>query len=195
MKQTKLKGVICSVVAVIGLIAGSAVPLTSTQPVGQVTIDSIEQGTLTISPVGLAMIGDAEGCRQAPYSCPAGLITNGIGNTHGVPDAAISLEQVAKDFTTNIIEAERCLLRDIPPDNPLTQGQHDAFTSFVFNLGCQRYRHNRNGSETSIYKLIKQGDYHQACHQLPRWVYSGGERLTGLVTRRANEYALCVGSG
>ncbi|MCE2597217.1 lysozyme [Motilimonas cestriensis] len=167
------KRIVCSVAAAIALIVNSSIG-----------------NDVRVSEKGLAIIGNTEGCRLNPYVCPAGLITNGIGNTQFNPSATVTIEQVARDWAKNIEIAETCLLNTAPSE--LSQGQHDAFTSFIFNSGCHRFRYNRNKTETTIYKLIAAGRYSQACEQLPRWVYGGGKKLKGLVIRRAKERDLCL---
>lgn len=186
------KKIICSVLGAIALITGG-VAVEYHQPVGQVTIDQAELGELRVSPAALELIGNAEGCRQDPYRCPAGLATNGIGNTHDVPNAAVSLEQVAKDWVRNIQSAQQCVTdAERLSGKVMTQGQFDAFTSFVFNTGCTKFRRNANGTLTQIYQHIMQGEYTKACGQLKRWVYSGGKKYNGLITRRGLEYARCI---
>ena len=59
---------------------------------------------------GLELIGNAEGCRRDPYKCPADVLTDGIGNTHGVkPGARKTDQQIAADWQKNILAAERCV--------------------------------------------------------------------------------------
>ncbi len=191
MKLTKK--IICSVAAVIGLVTGGVTVSNVTEPVGAVVIDQQAVGDLRVSPIALEIIGNAEGCRRTPYQCPAGLITNGIGNTHGVPDKSVSLETIAKDWVRNIQDSERCVTKaEAQSGKAMTQGQFDAFTSFAFNVGCTRFKNNANGSSTQIHRLIGQGEYARACEELKRWVYGGGKKLTGLVTRRGLEYGRCI---
>ena len=193
MKATK--AIVCSVMAVIGLVTGGVTLYGDelTQPVGTVVIDHVALGLLRTSPKGLALIGNAEGCRRDPYRCPAGLMTNGIGNTTQVTKTALSLEQVAKDWTRNIQEAERCVIAaERQSGRTLSQGQFDALTSFVFNLGCTTFRKNKDGTETRIYHAVKTGHFPQACEQIPDWVKANGDVLSGLVTRRSNEYQRCM---
>jgi lysozyme len=73
----------------------------------------------------------------------------------------------------------------------MSQGQIDAFTSFIFNTGCTRFRKNPDGSETRIFKHIRQGNYKNACNELRFWVYGAGKKLPGLVKRRQKEMELC----
>lgn len=188
-----LKRILCSVAAVAALITGGVTSVSPdyTAPVGPVVIDGAPAGVLHVSPLALDIIGNAEGCRRDPYRCPSGLWTNGIGNTHGVPDAAVSDAQIARDWVQNIQDAEQCLF-NWQADTPLTQGQTDAFTSFIFNTGCTRFRHNPDGTETRIGHYVKTGRYALACDELPRWVYGGGMKLPGLVSRRDVERTRCL---
>lgn len=63
----------------------------------------------------------------------------------------------------------------------LTQGQYDALVSFVFNLGeTQFYR-------STLLRKINAGDCYGAAREFDKWVYAGGKKLRGLVTRRARE--------
>lgn len=63
----------------------------------------------------------------------------------------------------------------------LSQGQFDALTSFVFNLGPAKV-----ASSTLIQKL-NAGDYAGAAAEFTRWVYANGQIVAGLVTRRIAE--------
>lgn len=208
----------CSVAAIIALVTGGAyqadppmeepavfyetnlafindskgiVSFTSAKPIGLVEINGQAVGELKVSPRALEVIGNAEGCRLEPYQCPAGLLTDGIGNTHGVIGSAKTHEQIAIDWVKNIQSSEKCLIAS-KGDVLMSQGHIDAFTSFIFNTGCTRFRHNPDGSETRIYKHIHQGSYKRACNELRFWVFSNGQRLGGLVTRRHKEMAICL---
>ncbi|WP_419237925.1 lysozyme [Photobacterium leiognathi subsp. mandapamensis] len=188
--MNKIKKVLCSVVAVIGVITGG-VAVDQYVSVGNVVIDGQHLGVVKTSSAGLALIGNAEGCRLDPYKCPAGLTTNGMGNTHDVPNKVIDEKQAAIDWVKNIQDAEQCLDSVVPKGKALTQGQQDAFTSFIFNTGCTRFKTNRNGSQTQIARLIEHGEFSLACDQLNRWVYGGGKKLNGLVIRRGDETERC----
>jgi len=65
--------------------------------------------------------------------------------------------------------------------SPLTQGQFDALASFTFNLGTRRL------AESTLLILVNRGSYRAAAAQLGRWVNAGGQKLKGLVDRRAAE--------
>ncbi|SHO57892.1 lysozyme [Vibrio quintilis] len=189
--KIRLNKSVCSVAAVIAIVTGGA-SIHSTESVGKVQIEAFS-GELRISPAGLAIIGNAEGCRTHPYHCPAGLLTNGIGNTHDVPKTDVSLERIATDWVKNIHAAELCISSaESVSGVRMTPGQFDAFTSFAFNTGCPRFMRNHNGSATGIYSNIMAGNYPAACNELKRWVYAGGKKLPGLIDRRGREYARCT---
>lgn len=197
--NTKNK-VICSVLAIIGIVTGGssvysdAYQTSSLEPdavaIGTVEVGDLIIGELIVSPNALKVIGDAEGCRRSPYVCPAGLDTDGIGNTHNVSGEPKTDEQIAIDWTRNVIDAQNCLASSADV-SLMSQGQIDAFTSFIFNTGCTRFKHNRDGSETRIYHKIKQQWFTGACNELKFWVYGGGNKLPGLVNRRQKETELC----
>ncbi|PSU76978.1 lysozyme [Photobacterium phosphoreum] len=184
-----IKKVVCAVSVIVALITGGVVHQ-GDKAVGNVVIDGQSLGSLSVSQEGLLLIANAEGCRQDPYRCPADLLTNGIGNTVKVTGKIITQQQVAKDFVRNVQAAEQCI-NQLAPTTP-NQGQYDAFVSFVFNTGCTRFQRNRDGTSTTIGKLVKQGNYAAACRELPRWVYGGGKKLRGLITRRGHEYDRCM---
>ena len=183
----------CSIAGLIALITGGTYleADNSNKSIGDVYIDGEYVTTLRITPKGLALIGNAEGCKLDPYRCPAGLKTNGVGNTHNVPDKRITEAQAAKDWVLNIKQAELCLAAS-KGSTDLSNAQWDGLTSFVFNTGCSRFRFNKNGSKTLIYKLTNQGEYAKACGQLERWIYANGEPLKGLKVRRGKEYDRCT---
>ena len=68
----------------------------------------------------------------------------------------------------------------------LPPGVFDAFGSFVFNMGCAKFR------SYPVYTLLLKQEYSAACARLPLYVYGGGVKLPGLVDRRGKEKALCL---
>lgn len=148
----------------------------------------VSNGTVRTSEKGLELIGNAESCRRDPYVCPAGVLTDGIGNTHGVKQGARkSDEQIAADWEKNILQAESCVNK-YGNGNKLSQGQFDAVTSITFNAGCPQMQ------KSTMYRMLREGKFTEACYQFPRWTYGGGKQLPGLVIRREKEKALCLGS-
>nr|WP_276554179.1 lysozyme [Cupriavidus gilardii] len=70
---------------------------------------------------------------------------------------------------------------------PLTDGQRTAFVSFTYNVGRGAF------CGSTLVRKLNAGDYVGACNELPRWVYAKGVKLPGLVNRREQERALCLG--
>ncbi|MCF2953910.1 lysozyme [Yersinia pestis subsp. pestis] len=148
----------------------------------------ISAGNVRTSERGLELIGNAESCRRDPYACPAGVLTDGTGNTHGVKAGVIKTDtQIAEDWEKNILDAERCVIR-YANGNKLPPSAFDAATSISFNAGCSLMQ------KSTMFKYFRAGNVTAACEQFPRWIYGGGKKLPGLVTRREKEKALCLES-
>ncbi|HBD5085381.1 TPA: lysozyme [Escherichia coli] len=154
-------------------------------------------GNVRTNQAGLELIGNAEGCRRDPYMCPAGVWTDGIGNTHGVtPGVRKTDQQIAADWEKNILIAERCINQHFRgkdmPDNAFS-----AMTSAAFNMGCnslRTYYSKARGMrvETSIHKWAQKGEWVNMCNHLPDFVNSNGVPLRGLKIRREKERQLCL---
>jgi lysozyme len=130
-----------------------------------------------------ALVRQFEGCRLQAYLCPAGVPTIGVGHTRGVKlGARCSQEQADLWLTQDLDDAGAAVASLVKV--PLTQGQFDALTSFVFNLGMRRL------AESTLLILLNKSDYHGAAAQFARWVRSDGQVLDGLVRRRAAEAKL-----
>lgn len=145
---------------------------------------------------GLEIIGNAEACRREPYVCPAGVLTDGVGNTHGVrPGTSKTYEQIAQDWAKNIKEAERCINENFRGQE-MNQNQFSAMVSPAFNMGCRGLMTYVNTKKkrvpTTIWREAAAGNFDAMCRRLPDFVRSGGKVLPGLVTRRAKEMALCL---
>lgn len=134
---------------------------------------------------GLKLIADYEGCRLQPYQCSAGVWTDGIGNTRGVvPGKSITERQAAGNFITNVLHVEAALARCVAVSMP--QQVYDALVSLAFNVGTG------NACGSTMVALLKQGQWREACGQLPRWVYVKGVFNQGLDNRRQREMAWCL---
>ena len=161
-------GAVCSVGAIIALVLG--------------------MGNVRTNERGLELIGNAESCRRDPYVCPAGVLTDGIGNTHGVkPGVRKTDEQIAADWEKNILEAESCVNRYANGKN-LSDNTFSAVTSITFNVGCPTMK------QSTMFALFREqkSAWPSACNQFPRWVYAGKTILPGLVKRREAEKQLCL---
>lgn len=136
---------------------------------------------------GLDLIKSFEGLRLSAYRCPADIPTIGYGTTAGVKMGdTITKERAEELLREDVARFESQVLRLVKV--PLTQGQHDALVSFVYNLGAG------NLSNSTLLRLLNAGDYAGAAAQFDRWNKAGGKVLAGLVRRRAAERALFEGA-
>jgi lysozyme len=127
-----------------------------------------------------------EGCRLAPYKCPAGYWTIGWGHLLSInPNADLSghpsISQADADglLEEDLRKAAGAVMAQTKV--PLTDGQLAALTDFVFNLGPANFK-------TSTLRLVvNEGRHEEVPGQLRRWVYGRGVKLPGLVRRREAE--------
>lgn len=159
-------GIVCSVTAIIAIV--------------------LSNGQVRTNKAGLELIGNAESCRRDPYVCPAGVLTNGIGNTHGVKAGVlVSDKEIADTWQKNILEAESCVNR-YASGSRLSDNAFSAAVSVTFRAGCGNMRNS------TMFTMFRSGQGVQACNQFTRWVWGGGKILPGLVTRADKEKALCL---
>jgi lysozyme len=132
------------------------------------------------------------------YNCPANDATS-YGNLvhHGLVCGAApeAPAPIAGDITKG--QGSAVLLQDLayaehavehPVTVPLTQVQYDALVSFTYNEGAGWLQ------TSTMLKVLNGRSYAAVPARLEEWVYGGGEKLPGLVTRRAAECKLFPGA-
>jgi lysozyme len=126
----------------------------------------------------------SESCSLTAYQDPAGTWTIGYGHTG---------PEVVEGLVWTMAQAQATLVDDVSVAAtavnsmvhvPLTQGEFDALTDFVFNVGASDFYHS------TLLEMLNNSDYTGASEQFPRWDESKGVVLEGLVTRRLAEQAL-----
>ena len=164
---------VCSVTVVVGLVIAT------------------HGNEIRTSEKGLLLIGNAEGCMQKPYQCPADVLTVGIGTTDAVErinrNKIYTLQEVAELYTKGIKQAEKCV-NTYANGQAMPQGAFDALVSITFNAGCG------NLKNSTLFKMARKGYSKAMCGQFERWIYANGVPLKGLIERRQKEKALCLGS-
>lgn len=164
---------VCAVTAVVGLVIAT------------------HGNEIRTSEKGLLLIGNAEGCMQKPYQCPADVLTVGIGTTDAVErinrNKIYTLQEVAELYTKGIKQAEKCV-NTYANGQAMPQGAFDALVSITFNAGCG------NLKNSTLFKMARKGYSKAMCGQFERWIYANGVPLKGLTERRQKEKALCLGS-
>jgi lysozyme len=132
-----------------------------------------------------SLVKEFEGCELKAYKDQVGVWTNGYGNTHGVTAATkpITQAQADADLDHNLGACDDDVNRICNGLN-ITQHQHDALVSFVFNLGGQSLA----GSTLMTY--LRSGNVQAAANEFGRWNKAGGVPNKGLTRRRAAEREL-----
>ena len=134
-----------------------------------------------------AFVAQHEGLRLWAYRDPVGVLTACYGHTGPdvQPGQTYTREQcralLEQDLARHA-QALACIRR------PLTDGQKAAFVSFAYNVGPQAF------CGSTLARKANAGDMAGACAELDKWVYAKGQRLPGLVKRRAAERAMCEGA-
>lgn len=137
---------------------------------------------MNYSKSGLALTEQFEGLRLTAYQDQTGRWTIGYGHTAGVQ---------AGDTCTQA-QAEAWLVEDVSwavqtvnlyVKIALTQGEFDALTDWVFNLGSGSFEHSE------LLQLVNQRNFETAAADFEKWDMAGGQVVAGLLRRRQAEEA------
>lgn len=153
---------------------------------------------MDISEKGIDFIKEVEGFKNRVYKDSAGLPTIGVGHLLTQDELTsgkilISYQSVRyKDGLTDD-QVEQLLRQDlqrfVKAVNDavrvrLTQNEFDALVSFAFNVGVGAFK------SSTLLKRVNAVRKDKVPYELSRWVYSGGERIPGLINRRNKEAEL-----
>ena len=133
-----------------------------------------------------------EGFSATPYPDPGtggAPWTIGYGSTHddhGQPitqNHPLITEETARQW---MVEDMKLALSDIQEHVtvPLTAEETAACEDFIYNIGAENF------NNSTLVRLLNQGQYEAAAQEFPKWDLSNGRILAGLVRRRAAEEAL-----
>lgn len=124
----------------------------------------------------------SEGLVLNPTPDPIGIVSVCYGETHADMTRTYTPAECREMLQASLEKHGADLLACVPPDLPKTVLA--ASLSFAYNVGGSRFCASTYASRLRVYDR-------RACAELDRWVYAGGQKLPGLVTRRKNERALC----
>jgi len=135
--------------------------------------------------IAVSMIKPLEGLELVPYRDVAGVLTVCYGHTG---------KDIIEGKTYTVAECEALLDRDlgevkrqidplIEPDLP--ESTKAALYSFTYNVGIGAF------SRSTLLDKLNSGDVSGACKELHRWIYAGGKKWNGLITRRQVEDEIC----
>ncbi|EJF91332.1 lysozyme [Bartonella melophagi] len=142
----------------------------------------------TISKEGLALIKKWEGLRLQAYQDAIGVWTIGYGHTTKAGEPVV---QDGMKITK--AKAEAILRKDLAQfeqiveqvvSQPLTDEQFAALVSFCYNVGIDAF------CNSTLLRKLNKGDYEAVPAELQKWTKAEGQRLQGLVHRRAAEAGL-----
>jgi lysozyme len=139
---------------------------------------------VTYSEDCVKLVKQSEGCSLYAYQDPVGIWTIGYGHTgpEVKPDTSWTEAQADAQLAADLQIACEGMLKEVRV--PLTQGQCDALTDFVFNLGAGNLR------TSTLLRKLNMRYYTEIPAELLRWCYAGGKQLPGLVVRRQREVEL-----
>lgn len=151
---------------------------------------NIKKG-LSFSAVGLILLALHEGFSSTPYKDTGGVVTNGFGNAKLNPSREVTVIQGLQDLKENTEFFDKAVSECI--NVPITQGQHDAYVSFAFNVGARAF------CRSTMARKANAGDRLGSCNEFDRWVFVAGKdcriranNCAGIVKRRAEEKRLCL---
>lgn len=135
------------------------------------------------SKTGLALTENFEGCRLKAYQDIRGIWTVGYGHTG--PDVHVGMVitqgQAEALLAQDIQHAAEVVNRLVTV--PVTQGEFDALTDFVYNLGEGHF------AGSTLLKLLNEGNYQGAAAEFDKWSYAAAIQVAGLLRRRQAETA------
>jgi lysozyme len=136
----------------------------------------------------MAFVANWEGDERTAYADKLAYNVPTVCNGHTGPDVKVgdvwTKAQCDAVLVRNLEKHGSGLLKCVTV--PLNQNQFDALSSWTFNVGVGA------ACGSTLVKLLNQGQYTQACNQLPRWNRAGGKEVRGLTNRRMAERDLCL---
>lgn len=133
----------------------------------------------------LNFIARHEGLRLVCYLDPANVPTIGYGHTKTVSRADVGVKKITREEALLLLKEDLAAAKHAAHAiTGLYSGKvFNGVTSFIFNLGPGAL----HGKTTQIGRHLLEKDYEKAAQGMQRYVYAGGRRLGGLVTRRREE--------
>ncbi|HAT42368.1 MAG TPA: glycosyl hydrolase [Rheinheimera sp.] len=127
-----------------------------------------------------------EGKVNKVYVDPANILTSCYGHTGRELKKGMQFtdEQCLDQLATDLAKHDKQMLSAVTV--PLSEGEHAAYLSFVYNVGVGSWQ------QSTLLKLLNKGARLSACEQLKRWIYIDGQPSKGLANRRQAEYTMCI---
>lgn len=138
---------------------------------------------MNISKLGINLIKEFEGCRLTAYYCPAGVLTIGYGHTKNVTKGQTITQAQAEALLVSDLAAYEKAVQAYDSRYSWTQNEHDALTSFCYNLGTG-----------SIMQVTASGQRSKSdiAEKMLLYNKANGKELAGLTRRRKAERAMFI---
>ena len=130
-----------------------------------------------------------EGCRLTSYKDPVGIWTIGYGNRYINNLPVKPNQRITQEVANELLETTLTNLYDqISKLLPgLNDNQMVSILDFSYNVGLYAFE------KSTLFKLLKSGNYDDASKEFNKWIYSSGKILPGLVRRRKEETNIFLG--
>ena len=137
------------------------------------------------------IVSEHEGLVLGTYVDPVGIVTSCYGNTGRDSQGNIlrlgvkySEEECLTQLADDLVEFNTAVKKSVKVI--ISDEELAAYTSFAYNVGMGNFR------SSTLLKKLNADDREGACNELPKWKYSKGKELKGLVVRREKEKELCL---
>lgn len=142
---------------------------------------------------GAFLVAPSEGLVLGTYKDPVGIVTSCFGHTG--PELKLGQkfteEQCLKQLGDDLVKHDK-QLSSVVKVAYKSDYQHASLLSFTYNVGLG------NVKSSTLLRKLNTYDYDGACYELTKWTFGTKNgvkvKLKGLVVRRTNEYAWCMGN-
>lgn len=152
----------------------------------------------TISENGIKFLIKFEGFENKIHYDVCGFSTIGIGHVltkseHSSGKILINNDFIqyrnglSKQHIMDLLKQDLVIFEEVIREDVkfyLTQNMFDALVSFSFSIGVTAFKNS------TVLKLLNEGDYHEVLKQLRRWIYSNGKIVNRLISKRKAEIDL-----
>lgn len=155
--------------------------------------------TAAVAMSGGYLVAPHEGKVNKTYIDPVGIATVCYGNTgkEAAKGKTYTDDQCLNQLADDLVEHDRILMSVVKV--PMTNYQHAAFLSFIYNVGPGKkgvkdgfVQLKKTGQPSTMLRKLNAGDYKGACDEFLNWMQKG-QGLGGIETRRKQERAMCLG--
>lgn len=157
-------------------------------------------GGLAASAAFFTTLISYEGFSSKPYADSGKVATIGIGSTKYEDGTRVKLtdKPIAKERAVQIAKAhvskDETAFRKSLAGTKLSQTEYDLYLDFTYNFG------QTNWNQSSMRRLLLQGQHRQACDALLKWKYVAKRDCSirknncyGVWTRQVERHKKCIG--